>query len=243
MNGALRLGVAAASRRAGGGNSRPKDPLFPFVVSLLHFDGADGSQVFSDATGLAWTIAGGAPEIDVTHSKFGGSSGLFGSLSDRLSASATVYIPPGVEGSTVGDFCLEFWVRVTDVSAALGIAHLFDSSGAAVAQLTVSSSGRFAAISQNVRLSAAIVVGRWYHLAFSRTGTTGRLFLDGVQQGDTILSSTGRSIAPLRIYVGSAPSGSGTMSFQGHIDDLRVTVGHARYTANFTPPDAPFPNS
>jgi hypothetical protein len=42
------------------------------------------------------------------------------------------------------------------------------------------------------------------------------------------------------MYIGANRAAGDPM--KGFIDDLRITKGVARYTANFTPPALPFPN-
>ena len=79
----------------------------------------------------------------------------------------------------------------------------------------------------------------WHHVAFVRDGTTLRLFLDGVSQGTA--SFTG-AIDTISETLSIGFDNAGSRYFNGNIDEVRITKGVARYTANFTPPNVAFPN-
>jgi hypothetical protein len=77
----------------------------------------------------------------------------------------------------------------------------------------------------------------WRHFALTRQNGTVRAFVNGIQVGtnQTVtqnFNSTNRVILGAELFTPTY--------FNGFIDDLRITKGVARYTANFTPPDAPF---
>jgi len=80
----------------------------------------------------------------------------------------------------------------------------------------------------------------WHHVAVSRTGNNTRLFVDGTQQAIYTSAYTIPSTATVATI---GTSVVGTYPFNGYIDDFRLTKGVGRYTANFTPPTAAFPNS
>jgi len=42
--------------------------------------------------------------------------------------------------------------------------------------------------------------------------------------------------------LGALGDGTGTLYFNGYMDDIRITKGYARYTANFTAPTAALPD-
>ena len=94
---------------------------------------------------------------------------------------------------------------------------------------------------QVISSSVVVSTGVWNHYAVSRSGTTLRLFIDGVQVGSGTLSGTIYNSAD-PVVVGNNPQGGGNWRLNGYIDDLRITKGVARYTANFTPPAQAFPD-
>ena len=86
-------------------------------------------------------------------------------------------------------------------------------------------------------------VGTWYHVAVCRSGTSTRLFVNGVQEGSTYSDTTSYIAATNRPVIGGDGFSIGSNLWNGYIDDLRITKGVARYTSNFSVPTAEFPNS
>lgn len=220
----------------------PTDPYFSNVVALLHMDGVDASTVFTDVTGRTWSVASGTPQIDTDQSVFGGSSLYLpttaSSISTAASSAWTWHTQP---------YTIECWARHTAFSegpdgrprligegwlnpGVLNWSFGFNSAG----KVTFFYWGGSAVIWS---AATAASVGAFHHIAASFDGSVMRLFLDGVLDGTFTLTTTPVTIAgePLRIGFGDA-------SPVGHVDEIRITKGVARYTANFTPPTAPFPN-
>jgi hypothetical protein len=71
-----------------------------------------------------------------------------------------------------------------------------------------------------------------------------RLFINGIVLGSAAVTTFYSSGVNPPIQIGNNGfSGSSTwnmQNFRGNIDELRVSKGVARYTANFTPPTAEF---
>jgi hypothetical protein len=88
------------------------------------------------------------------------------------------------------------------------------------------------------RITGSVVPNnKWTHLAISRSSSSTRLFIDGVQSGSTHTDTTNYTNSPVnigRFYNGTATITNGI--FEGYMSDVRVTKGQALYTATFTPP-------
>lgn len=211
------------------------------TLLLLHFNGSNNSTIFVDDTGDVRSQTGVVPsgnaQISTTQSKFSGTSAYFDGTGDFLTFT-------NYGGFTTGtnDYTVEFWFRINSTtsstiiwdqritgSSANELCLYFNSTGSSV---------RVFVNGSDVITSSSISANTWYHLAYSRSGSSHKLFLNGTQTGSTWTSSASFASGNPRL---GATSYDGTYAFAGYIDELRVS-NNARYTSNFTPASEPFAN-
>jgi len=229
------------------------DPNFSSVVLLLHMDGTNGSTTFIDNSSNAFTVTALADaKISTTQSRFGGASAAFDGTGDALSlADSEAWNLGG------GSFTIECWLYTTSTAASFGIAS---QRGTATSNHAWSFLWSFASAAMQFRYTATGTaeiarnwpwtpsVNTWYHVAVSRNSPTNewRFFVDGVQVGTPQINSNTIFNAAKPLLIGAVNNSTTTTSpssvLNGYIDDFRLTKGVARYTANFTPPAAAFPD-
>ena len=67
-----------------------------------------------------------------------------------------------------------------------------------------------------------MALGEWQHAAVTYDGTVLRLYLNGAEVGNTLLSGAVAVDASAATAVGAQPSGAGSKYFDGIIDDVRI---------------------
>jgi hypothetical protein len=217
--------------------SDPADADFASVSLLLHMDGANGSTTFIDSSGTPKTVTRtGDAQISTAQSKFGGASGYFDGVGDSLSLTGTSF--------GTGDFTVEGFIRTSVVSQTFIILDTrnsdFTNAGYALYvrtsnKLTFGRGDPFV----GTEGSTDVPINEWNHIALTRQSGVVKGFLNGVEEFSVTDTKT-FSLTAWRI--GHQYNASGTHG-AFYIDELRVTSGVARYTANFTPPTAPFPET
>jgi hypothetical protein len=82
---------------------------------------------------------------------------------------------------------------------------------------------------------SSLSTNTWYHVAVSRSSTTTKMFLNGIQIGS--FSTSNFADAGTALQIGR--TNTVTNDFSGYITDVRVVKGTAVYTSAFTPPATP----
>jgi hypothetical protein len=245
------LGGSAASFTATGQNANlgVADPNFSSVSLLLHMDGSNGSTSFVDSSANAFTVtAVGNAQISTAQSKFGGSSALFDGTGDYLS------IPDSNAFSFGSDaFTIEAWVYYVATTGSFAIASQRASTTSnaswSLSLLSSNNGPTFSYSTSGTSLTTFAKtfsfsgnVNGWHHFAVCRSGNTLYFFADGTSLGTSALVSTPFYDSTAPVLVGATNSASPTSFMNGYIEELRITKGVARYTANFTVPSQAFPS-
>lgn len=217
----------------------PGDAHFDEVSLLLHFDGANGSTTFTDSSPSPKTVTVyGNTKISAAQSKFGGSSGYFDGNVDFLSAADSVDWDFGGYDFSVETWCL--FLSHTTTQTLVGNYQTANGTIGWALQYRSDTAGlRFgygdAAL---IDVPWTPVDGTWYHIAAAREGNALRVFVNGALL-KTVTNSTNISGSTAPLLIGCLYYTSNIQFFNGHLDDLRITKGVARYAASFTPPAAP----
>ena len=230
-------------------SSPPVDPVL--TLALLHFDGANNTQVFTDSSPNNQNIIAEGSNNGVylsdTWAKFGGTSCFFNGATYLRTNSDYV---GGNLGS--GDWQIDGFIRPNSVSGQKGIFNInYGSSrtpinlklvsGVLTLQVQVldNSSWQYTLTHQT-----AFVANTEYHIRALRKNGYLRLFVDGIEAsssginiGTDSLVSNGEG----RFFIGLAWSNIGEFGqpFNGYIDEFRIRK-EAIYTGNFTPPTSAF---
>lgn len=203
------------------------------TVALLHMDGSNGSTSFTDDTGKTWTANGNA-QITTTGPKFGTGAGLFDGTGDYISSSNE-----SAFGFGTGDFCLEAFFNPANLTGnhvicafdsrwffyfnSFGGLYVFDAN----AGVNILSSP-----------TGFIGTGAYQHAAWSRQGSTMRLYLDGsLIQAVTNTENLGASNT---LELGRDMRSGGQNYFDGRMDEFRASIVPRYTAATYTVPTGPF---
>ena len=189
-------------------------------------------QVNGTGTYVAYLFAGGESTAATARSvDFDESTGDY----IQTATSDSPNISPGT-----GDFCIEAWVNPgedwTDNdgffshTGGLKIYKNSDSDGLGLAKEGVNT--------PLVKAGYEPEQGQWTHVAFTRSGTSLKMFLNGTEV-DSATDSTDFGPSTNQVsYIGWAGAGY----FHGKVSNLRVVKGSAVYTSSFKPPTEPLTN-
>lgn len=202
-----------------------------------------------DATTLSDLETVGSAQVSTAQAKWGASSMSFNGTTDNL------YIGKDTEldmGS--GNFTIEWWMYPTTTTqknnaCIIASGNATWGTGAIVIDCGAVTSNKVRFVA-NPNGTAVIdpnpwTVNTWTYFAFVRNGNTLTLYRNGTSVASNGSFNTFVSTVNLN-YNNATKIGGGSWDgansyFTGYIEDLRITKGIARYTANFTPPTAAFP--
>lgn len=220
------------------------------VRVLLHLDGTNASTTIVDdnffGASHVWTAAGNA-QISTASSKFGGASGLFDGTGDFLTTPDSADLEVGSSNftvdawfncSAVGGTTRAIAGKAVDTANSGWMIRRESSNVIAVYMLDFSGGPFLLGTTQFTNL----LNPGWHHIAVTRSGSSWKLFIDGVVEASATQSfSVTDNVAVCS--VGSWGTTGLNDTWLGNIDEFRLSIGIALWTSNFIPPTSAAQNN
>jgi hypothetical protein len=214
-------------------------PLTAVSNAKLLLSGTNGAA--TDTSGANDVVLAGNAKVS-SFSKFGNGSLYLSGANDYATIPSSANLALGT-----GDFTMEFWTYPTALANGFATLLGFRPAGAngTYPWLYLASGTTLTYyVSTAARITGPVLaVNTWYHIALSRVNGVTKMYVNGVQVGSSYADTTNYTIGASGVTVGFDNAGTGTYYYAGYIDDLRITKGTGRYTADFAVPTAAFPTN
>jgi len=219
----------------GAGVPAPVDAQFNYVTMLLHGDGTNGAQnnTFLDSSTNNFTITRNGNTTQGSFSPYGSNWSNYLGTSNYLSFANNANLNLGS-----GDFTIECWFFHLTGTGNGVIWSQWNNGGDTSGQLLTNGTGLIYRIGATQWTFGTFVANNWTHLAITRSGSTVRMFVNGVvartETNSTNITTTGATV------IGANDTGSTPANFfAGYISNFRQVKGTAVYTSDFTPSTTP----
>ena len=225
------------------------DPYFMYTTLLLSGNGTNNAtnNTFTDSSTNNFAITRNGNVFPGTFTPYGPNwSNYFDGTGDYLSVPDNAVFSFGT-----GNFTIECWAYVTQQTAnqyyglfckrpltsSQGWLSVNIRNNVAVLAFASSQSGGWGSLTTG---NLNVPLNTWTHIAVSRSGSSLRLFVNGVvDTGASITTSAAVVDTTSPFFIGTGTSDAGGEFFQGYISNLRVVKGTAVYTSAFTPGTTP----
>lgn len=209
----------AAEEGESGGNDE-------YTKLLLHFEGD-----LTDSSSEGATVSAVSAAAVSTSQKVFGSYGLsLPTTGDRISCPVPTIFTTA--------WTIDFWMYHTGGQYPVGGSSrsLLMTTQSSTLYWYLSSNGSSWNVANFQAGSATISTSTWYHIEVGWDGSTYRAFVDGTLDISLSSSTALNSQTTLEFGQNSAFGGD----WRGYQDEIRVSIGIARHTSDFTPPSAPY---
>jgi len=215
-----------------------------FSKSLLHFDGVNDAQTFTDESGKTWTAQSVNVKLKTATKQFGLSSCYFpgGAQTDYISTPDSADWAFGT-----GDYTIDFWMYTPQLTQAFfvyqgdaGSTYGLVATMFAINMGTDANKLRWYA---NYAASPILLVSTtsinnsvWYHIAAVRYGNVFSLYVNGTSEATATNAWTALDVGYPFCLGGRNNAGY----YNGYIDEFRVKKGRAAWIGNFNVPTTPY---